>query len=727
MESNKKILLTTIAIAILVVLVSGVTFAFFNYARTGVSNVLKVGRIYFNTSQNGNINLTNVFPITSEELENDTNNHDSVEITITGDTTYSGGIEYLVSLVNVNNTVNNKKIPVKFNIEEENIGTSNDNYYTSRGGNTSIYSISNSGEIREGKYMLAGYIAPGQTGIDGTIEITAFVDKDKIAITDTYSTLEPNYAPDPNMSNDALNYCINYFTQLWGQEQEGQTVRPGETYEAFCRGTGTNWGYTFIYELNNDYFNSSEIDAFVNNGILIDTNPYVGDTTDEWINGRTVFTTDEWNSFKNNNAISFKIKVEANEGIWVEEPERDDATPSTCFEKKAIKTYTINSNMTQTELNDCNTYMTNKYGKNSLNHNMTQTELNDCINYITSLNWGWDPGETPEAYCNGSGTRWESTFQELLDNNNFSQENLDYFSNHNIIVGDYINYCRGETIIKYGNFQKTLDYDYYNNNFDYSYLEEHNIVNKEEGIELKNFDSSCGTDIIIPNKMDYVRMIYNSNISLEEVNTCVNYLTQIWGIEEENHVNDGETYQKFCTGTGTLWNRNFQKMLDDEWFNNEQLTFLKNNNIINEQSNNYKVLSIGDNFYSGSISTLVFNKSLIRIRNDAFSVGSNATIPSEIIIPASVRHISTQAFKFFHNVNDTNYYANKSFRIEGKPYISGYSIPAYETISYNGTCQELYSYNDYIPGLIYDDNGGDDIFNIITTDTNTCSVGGGYA
>ena len=39
-----------------------------------------------------------------------------------------------------------------------------------------------------------------------------------------------------------------------------------------------------------------------------------------WGGDRVVFTTEEWNSFKNNNAISFKIKLEANEGIWVEEP-----------------------------------------------------------------------------------------------------------------------------------------------------------------------------------------------------------------------------------------------------------------------------------------------------------------------------------------------------------------------------------------------------------------------
>ena len=93
MESSKRILLSAIGIAVMIVVLSGITFAFFNYTRTGASNVVRVGRIYFNTSQNGRINLENVFPITSEELANDVGNHDSVTISITGDTTYDGGIE----------------------------------------------------------------------------------------------------------------------------------------------------------------------------------------------------------------------------------------------------------------------------------------------------------------------------------------------------------------------------------------------------------------------------------------------------------------------------------------------------------------------------------------------------------------------------------------------------------------------------------------------------------
>ena len=46
---------------LLIALIGGFTYAFFNFTRTGESNTLKLGNITFETTQNGNINLTNAF------------------------------------------------------------------------------------------------------------------------------------------------------------------------------------------------------------------------------------------------------------------------------------------------------------------------------------------------------------------------------------------------------------------------------------------------------------------------------------------------------------------------------------------------------------------------------------------------------------------------------------------------------------------------------------------
>ena len=45
-NSSKQVLLSVIGVAILVVAVVGVSFAFFNYTRTGQQNTVRTGQIY---------------------------------------------------------------------------------------------------------------------------------------------------------------------------------------------------------------------------------------------------------------------------------------------------------------------------------------------------------------------------------------------------------------------------------------------------------------------------------------------------------------------------------------------------------------------------------------------------------------------------------------------------------------------------------------------------------
>ena len=235
---KKKSLIVTFLLVIgLVSITLGVTYAFFNYTRTGTENTLSVGRIYFNHTQDGKIELSNIFPTSSSNLNS--TNSDTVTINITGDTTYSGGIEYKVTLEDVNNTINGKEIPISFNVTANNLGTKSNDYWNERGSTTNIYNLEETGEVEDGKYVLVGYIKPDASGVNGSIDITAYVDTDRVAISDTVSRIDNG---------------------------------------------------NFIY----------------------------GETTGDWIAGRTVLTTEEWNSFSSS-PISFKVKVEANEGIWVEE------------------------------------------------------------------------------------------------------------------------------------------------------------------------------------------------------------------------------------------------------------------------------------------------------------------------------------------------------------------------------------------------------------------------
>ena len=241
MIDSKKQVFIIVGVFTLILALTTVTYAFFNYTKTGGVNNLGTGRISFNTTEGTTLNLTNVFPMTSTEAGNA--NLDSVTVGIVGDTNFTDGEEYEISLVNVTNTINNKEIPINYiatytPTSGNTIGSSSNNYFNVRENkNASIYILNSEGEVTEGKQVLAGYIKSGSTGINGTLTIKAYIDADRIAISDTYNG--PEATPSDNMG-----------------------------------------------------------------------------TTGEWIDNRVVLTTTEWNSLSTT-PISFKIKAESNEGIWI--------------------------------------------------------------------------------------------------------------------------------------------------------------------------------------------------------------------------------------------------------------------------------------------------------------------------------------------------------------------------------------------------------------------------
>ena len=253
MIKTKKQMFLIIASFVLAILLGTTTYAFFNYTRTGTANIIKTGRIYFNSEQGTSINLENLFPIDPTETGtmNDATKVGTVTLNVVGDTTYTGGIEYLISAVNVTNTVGNKSLPISIDVSYsangngKEIGTEDEEYFDNRGENTSIYKVLANNTIGNNKELVVGYIARGATGIDGNIVIKAYIDKEKVAISDTYP----------------------------------------------------------------------EEDVDTNNDEVID---YTNGTPSSFGDDRVVFTTSEWNSLQSN-GVSFQIKVEANEGIWVEE------------------------------------------------------------------------------------------------------------------------------------------------------------------------------------------------------------------------------------------------------------------------------------------------------------------------------------------------------------------------------------------------------------------------
>ena len=352
MTNKKANVLMIIGAFVLIGLIGGFAIAFFNYTRTGSPNNITTGRIVFNSSQYETIHLTNVFPIASSEAASLTDN--AISVTVSGDTTYVDGEEFLISLVEVNNVVNGKEIPINYTATYEaatgkTIGASSNNYWSARESkDASIYLLNAEGEVEEDAQVLVGYIDNGPTGIEGILTIKAYVDASRIAVSDT----------------------IEY----------------GEIYAT---------GY--------------------DNG-----------TTGAWVNGRTVLTTEEWNNLQGNSSLSFKIKAESNEGIWVS----GGPTPEVCFTTNVLseQDHTV-------EITGYNGGATYAYVPNP-----TQQQISQCATYLDG-EWGFsagatdplDEGESWETFCDGTGTYWGDTFQDYLDNNWFDSYMYPYFESLGMI------------------------------------------------------------------------------------------------------------------------------------------------------------------------------------------------------------------------------------------------------------------------------------------------------
>ena len=362
---TKKQMFIVIGVFTLVMLLGTVTYAFFNYTRTGSQNIIKTGRIYFNSEQGTAINLTNLFPVDPTEtgVMDDATKVGTVTINVVGDTTYSGGIEYLVSAANVQNSVGSKSLPISIQVSVEDnnendpstsLGTVDADYFTNRGtsAQTSIYKVLASDVIENNNQLVVGYIKSGQDGVDGNIVIKAYIDKNKIAISDTY--------PEETIREVVENYSTSVCeTALTGVSNASTYCASSEALEG-ALGSLTN----------------EQLTALVTAGVLRE---YTNGTPASFGEGRTVLTTTEWNSLQTN-GVSFQVKVEANEGVWVEEPA--NGTIESCPNCKFI--YTTGNLLTTWNIyNQSPTVLTSGYSTN-YNDIVTTSGKNYFLGVVTN-------------------------------------------------------------------------------------------------------------------------------------------------------------------------------------------------------------------------------------------------------------------------------------------------------------------------------------------------------
>ena len=216
--------------------------------------------------------------------------------------------------------------------------------------------------------------------------------------------------------------------------------------------------------------------------------------------------------------------------------------------------------------------------------------------------------------------------------------------------------------------------------------------------------------------------------------SCVAFFESEWGPSDHQGFYNGETYEKICDGTGTMWGGTFVEWYNDggfEWHDrfveNNVLNYIEHPQCI--EITNYDetcgtdviipstieglpVTRIADASRNSSpfgdkgITSVNFPNTLKYIGDNSFDISGL----TEVIIPESVVSIGRYAFAGNPLVN---------VNIKGNPVLGNSSfVPSnqyeFQTFRYGGTCAELNQYTYVLQTSGYEPQ------DIITSDTNNC-------
>ena len=196
MEENSKqrILLSVIGVAILVVAVIGVSFAFFTYSRTGESNnVITTGNLVFHFDDGQTITLNNHFPIDGMNTAGAgiayTGSTEVCTFTVVGNTTPGATINFQVYAVPGDSEDGKTRFAdseVFLNIKRTD--TSANGTFT---GNASYYNTAAAGIVMTDEQLQlgTGTITGAAATTTMSFEVRMWVDSSKVAVSDTAGTI----------------------------------------------------------------------------------------------------------------------------------------------------------------------------------------------------------------------------------------------------------------------------------------------------------------------------------------------------------------------------------------------------------------------------------------------------------------------------------------------------------------------------------------------------------
>ena len=180
-NQSKQVLLSVIGVAILVVAVVGVSFAFFSYVNNGTNNTIETGTISLSSVETGSLTVTNAFPVSSEDAD------DVMTVTVSGQTSYEGGVYYDVRALNVSyptavDVNGNQVLPTIETTCSENAVNSND--ISCSGATVDLSTKTGSNNVITLATGFIGDTAAGSSAGSQTITIKAYYDADEYWISD---------------------------------------------------------------------------------------------------------------------------------------------------------------------------------------------------------------------------------------------------------------------------------------------------------------------------------------------------------------------------------------------------------------------------------------------------------------------------------------------------------------------------------------------------------------
>ena len=174
---RRQNILIVLGLMVLIGLMGGLTYAFFNYTKTGDTNLLTLGNIEFSSNYTS-ISLGNAFPVPKSSIQNSGTGMSDLAVSITGKTTYAGGIDYRIKAVEVSVEAGEKNIPISLHVSQDGLNTN--------GNEIMLFSFEDGAQVTEDAEFAAGHIVQGTTTVEGSVMLKAYVDAASVVISDTY-------------------------------------------------------------------------------------------------------------------------------------------------------------------------------------------------------------------------------------------------------------------------------------------------------------------------------------------------------------------------------------------------------------------------------------------------------------------------------------------------------------------------------------------------------------